>query len=202
MAKKKKAAAKAAPETPTDSHVDEVDYEPAPSDEEEIRGATPTTNAEATLPASKEPSLSHGSPSDSSSSSSGDAEEALRATIRGDSGKPMKPGQLAVLLYTEESTARIVALRDGRDSTPFSAGSELLAVSVANELLESTAVSAASSAAMTAESTAASKSSPVADNTVSLASSNLSAVVSSAAAVGSSTVQTAGGSSRTFIDPP
>ena len=41
MAKKKKAAAKAAPETPVDSHhVDEVDYEPAPSDEEESRGAT------------------------------------------------------------------------------------------------------------------------------------------------------------------
>ena len=45
MAKKKKAAAKAAPETPTDSHVDEVDYGPALSDEEESRGATPTTNA-------------------------------------------------------------------------------------------------------------------------------------------------------------
>ena len=202
MAKKKKAAAKAAPENPTDSrHVDEVDYEPAPSDEEESRGATPTTNAEATLPARKEPSPSHESPSDSSSSSSSDAEEALRATIRGDAGKPMKPEELAMLLYTEEATARIVALREGRDPTPFSAGSELLAVSVANESLVSTAVSAASSAA-SAESTTASKSSPVADNTVSLASSNSSAAGSSAAAVGLSTVQTAGGSSRTLSSPP
>ena len=40
MAKKKKLAAKAAPESPTDSHVDEVDYEPAPSDEEKS-GKTP-----------------------------------------------------------------------------------------------------------------------------------------------------------------
>ena len=112
MAKKKKYAAKAAPETPTDSHVDEVDYEPAPSDEEESMGATPTTNAEATLPARKEPSPSHGSPSDSSSSSSSDAEEALRANIRGDFGKPMEPEELAMLLYTE-ATARIVALREG-----------------------------------------------------------------------------------------
>ena len=51
MAKKNKPAAKAAPEPPTDPHVDDVDYEPAPSDEEEDgktpdRGATPTTNAE------------------------------------------------------------------------------------------------------------------------------------------------------------
>ena len=191
----KKAAAKSAPETPTDSHhVDEVDYEPATSDEEERRGATPTTNAKETLPARKEPSPSHGSPSDSSSSSSSDAEEALRATIWGDAGNPMKPQELAMLLYTEEATARIVALREGRDPTPLSAGSDLLAVSVANESLVSTAVSAASSAAMSAESTVASKLNSVADNTVSFAFSNSSAAVSSAAEVGLSTVQTAGGS--------
>ena len=206
LAQKKKSAAKAAPAFPTDSHVDEVNYEPAPSDEEESgktpnRGATPTTNAEATLPARKEPSPPNESPSDSSSSSSSDSEEALRATIRGDSGKPMKPEELAMLLYTEEATVCIVALRDGREPTPFSPGSALLAFSVANESMVSTAVPATSSAAMTAESTAALKSSPVADTTVLLASSNSSAVVSSAA-VGSSTVQTTGGSSPTLSIPP
>ena len=205
MSKKKKSAAKAAPDPSTDPRVDEVDNESAPSDEEQDgktsdRGATSTINADATLPARKEPSPLHESPSDSSASSSSDPEEALRANIGGDSGKPMKPEELAMLVDTE-ATARIVALREGRDPTPFSPGSALLAVSVANESMVSTAVPAASSVAVTAESTTAPKSSSVADNTVSLASSNSSAVVSSAA-VGLSAVQTAGGSFPTLSSPP
>ena len=56
----------------------------------------------------------------------------------------MKPKELAMLLYAEEATARIVPLREGQEPTPFSPVSALLAVSDANDSMVSTVAPAAS----------------------------------------------------------
>ena len=130
MAKKKTVAGKAPadPDSPSTQPVEpEVDYgTPHTAEEEDMKTTTSTTNnareAALSLRADQE-----SSPRSSFSSSSSSEETSPH---QGDSLPAMTPGELAFLLWTEETKANIRAIRQKRPPAPSSVDSAEVALTI------------------------------------------------------------------------